>query len=89
MKIHQNHFCLFWKSQDVGIKKAIEEKLKANFKIVHKVISVKHGKRFVKNEYKLKKVQSQLTIMVLYDIESFSTMNCVTHYYCEKRLSKF
>ena len=87
LKIHNNHFCLIWKSNGVSFEKAIKE-LKDNFRVVDNVISDKHVKSFIKYEYKPKKVQSQLTNVVVYDIETFSTIKCVTYANCIYRLSK-
>ena len=64
LKIHNNHFCLVWKSDGVSFDKAIRE-LKDNFKVVDNVISDKHVKSYIKYEYKPKKVQSQLTWLFL------------------------
>ena len=87
LKIHNNHFCLIWKSDGVSFDRAIRE-LKDNFKVVDNVISDKHVKSYIKYEYKPKKVQSQLTNMIVYDIETFSTIKCVPYANCIYRLSK-
>ena len=87
LKIHNNHFCLIWKSDGVSFDKAMKE-LKNNFKVVYNVISDKHVKCYIKYEYKPKKVQSQLTNMIVYDIETFSTIKCVPYANCIYRLSK-
>ena len=87
LKIHNNHFCLIWKSDGVSFVEAIKE-LKENFKVVDNVISDKHVKSYIKYEYKPKKVQSQLTNMIVYDIETFSTIKCVPYANCIYRLSK-
>ena len=87
LKIHNNHFCLIWKSYNVSFDRAIRE-LKDNFKVVDNVISDKHVKSYIKYEYKPKKVQSQLTNMIVYDIETFSTIICVPYAICIYRLSK-
>ena len=55
IKIPKNHFCLIWNSQGVSSNKAIEEKLKPNFKVVNKNISDKYVKNFIKNQFKPKK----------------------------------
>ena len=47
--MHENFFCLIWKSNGISIKKATEE-LKNNFKVVDIVLSDKHVKRFFKHE---------------------------------------
>ena len=87
LKIHNNHFCLIWKSKGVSFDRAIKE-LKDNFRVVDNVISDKHVKSYIKYEYKPKKVQSQLTNMIVYDIETFSTIKCVPYANCIYRLSK-
>ena len=87
LKIHNNHFCLIWKSDRVSFEKAIKE-LKDNFRVVDNVISDKHVKIYIKYEYKPEKVQSQLTNMIVYDIETFSTIKCVPYANCIYRLSK-
>ena len=66
--VHENHFCLIWKTQSISFKKAIEDEIEPNFKVVDNVISDKHVKSCVQYEYKPKKVQSQLTNMIVYDI---------------------
>ena len=87
LKIHNNHFCLIWKSDGVSFDKAKRE-LKDNFRVVDNVISDKHVKCYIKYEYKPKKVQSQLTNMIVYDIETFNTINCVPYANCIYRLGK-
>ena len=87
LKIHNNHICLIWKSDGVSFDKAIKE-LKDNFKLIDNVISDKHVKSYIKYEYKPKKVQSQLTNMIVYDIETFNTIKCVPYANCIYRLSK-
>ena len=87
LKIHNNHFCLIWKSDGVSFVEGMKE-LKDNFKVVDNVISDKHVKSYIKYEYKPKKVQSQLTNMIVYDIETFSTIKCVPYANCIYRLGK-
>ena len=55
LKIHENHFCLIWKSDGINFYKAIK-KLKNNFKVVDKVVSDKDVKSFIKYEYNPKKL---------------------------------
>ena len=87
LKIHNNYFCLIWKSNGVSFDRAIKE-LKDNFRVVDNVISDKHVKSYIKYEYKPKNVQSQITNMIVYDIETFSTIKCVPYANCIYRLSK-
>ena len=79
--------CLIWKSDGISFDRAIKE-LKDNFKVVDNVISDKHVKSYIKYEYKPRKVQSQLTNMIVYDKETFSTIKCVPYANCIYRLSK-
>ena len=85
--MYKNHFCLIWKTICISFNKAIEM-LKLGFKVVAKIISDKHVKSFIKNEYKPKKVQSQLTILVVLDIEIFTTIRAVPYSICIKELIK-
>ena len=87
LKIHKNHFCLVWKSYNVSFDRTIRE-LKDNFQVVDNFISDKHVKSYIKYEYKPKKVQFQLTNMIVYVIETFSTIKCVPYANCIYRLSK-
>ena len=48
-KIHNNHFCLIWKSVGVSFHKTIKE-LKVYFKVIDNVISDKHVKSYIKYE---------------------------------------
>ena len=71
IKIQINHFCLIWKSIAISFTKAIEG-LKTNFKVVDDVISDKHVKSFIKHEYKPRKVQSPLTNMIVFYLETLT-----------------
>ena len=72
LKIHKNNFCLIWKSNGSSYHKAIKE-IKDNFKVFDNVISEKYVKSYIKNEYKPKKVQSELNNMIFDDLETFNT----------------
>ena len=85
--IYNNEFCLIWKSKSNSFNEAIK-KLKLNSKVVDNVISDKHVKSFIKNEYKPKKVQSPLTIIILYDIETYNEDRGVPYCSCIYKLSK-
>ena len=88
LKTLNNHFCLIWKTQNLSFNQVKENELKPNFKVVDNVISDKHVKSFVKYEQNPKKVQSQLTNMIVYDIETFHTDRAVPYANCIFRLSK-
>ena len=76
--MYKNHFCLFCKSNGISFNELIEE-LKLNFKVVDNIISDKHVESFFEYEYKPKKVQSQLTKVIIYDLETFNTDKCVPY----------
>ena len=86
LKIHNNHFCLIRESGGTSFDKAMKE-IKDNLRVVDSVISDKHVKSYIKYEYKREKVQSQLTNMIVYDIETFNTIKCVPYANCTFRLS--
>ena len=87
LKIYENHFCLIWKSDGVSFEKAIRE-LKDNFKVVDIVVSDKHVKNFIKYEYNPRKVNSPLTNIVVYDLETFNKNRAVPYCSCIYKLSK-
>ena len=64
LKIHNNHFYLIWKTNGISFDRALKV-LKDNFRVADNVISDKHGKSYIKYEYKPKKGQSQLTNMIV------------------------
>ena len=88
LKIHNNHFCLIWKSERISFNQVIENELKPNFKVVDNVISDKHVKSFIKYEYNPKKVKSPLTNIVIYDLETFNKIRVVPYCSCIYKLSK-
>ena len=88
LKIHDNHFCLIWKSDNVSFNQVIKDELKPNFKVVDNVVSDKHVKSFIKYEYNPKKVKSPLTNIVVYDLETFNKIRAVPYCSCIYKLSK-
>ena len=87
MKILNNHFCLIWKSNGIIFDEAIKE-LKDSCEVIDNVVFDKHVKSYIKYEHKPKKVQSQLTNMIVCDLETFSTDRAVPYANCRHRLSK-
>ena len=87
LKLHKNHFCSIWKSQDISFNQAAKD-LKNNFEVFDNVISDKHVKSFIKYEYKPKKVQPQLINMIVYDLKTFNTDKAVLYANCIYRSSK-
>ena len=80
--LFKNLFCLIWISNGNSFNKAIEE-LKLNFEIVHIVTSDKLGKSFIKYEHKPEKFQSQLTNMIVYDLEILTTDRAILYAICK------
>ena len=85
--MHKIRFCSNWKSDGIKLNQAKIE-IKKYFKVVDSVISHKHVKSFIKFEYKTKKVQSQLSNMVVYDLETFNADKAGPYASCIYRLSK-
>ena len=67
--LYNNHFCLIWKSENVSSNEAINE-LKANFVIVDKYIIEENVNCHFKYEFKPRKIESHLTNLITYDIET-------------------
>ena len=82
------HVCLFWKSNGISFNQVKEDELKPTFKVVDKVISDKHNKSFINYDCKPKKVQSSLTNVVEYDLETFNKIRAVLSGSCFYTLSK-
>ena len=87
LKIHENHFCLIWKSDRISFDKAIKQ-IKDDFKVVDNVISDKHVKSYIKNDYKPKKVKSPSNKILLYDLQTFDKIRAVPYCSCIYKLSK-
>ena len=87
-KKHNNLSCLIWKSKNISFNQVIENELKPNFKVVDNVISDKHVKSCINYEYKPEKVQSQLTNIIVYNLETFNIDKAVPYASCIYRLSK-
>ena len=85
--MYENHFCLILKSQGVSFNKAIEE-MRLSSEVVDNIISDKRVESFIKNEYKPKRVQSQLTNMIVSDIEKFSSDRAFAFPNCKNGISK-
>ena len=86
--IHNNHFCLIWKSNGISFNQIRENELKPNFKVVDNVVSDKYVKSFIKYEYNPKKVKSPLTKIVVHDLGTFNRVRAVQFCSCIYTLSK-
>ena len=87
MYIYNNHLCLSWKSNGISFTQAIEA-LKLNLKVVDTNISDKHVEAFVIYEFSPRNVQPPLTILVVYDPETYIKDRAVTNCCCIQRHSK-
>ena len=85
--VNKNHFCSIWKSNALTFNKAKDE-LRLNSKDIVNIISDRHFKSFIKDEYKPRKIQSQLTNMIVYDTETFNTDRAVSYSFCIYKLSR-
>ena len=85
--LYHNHFCLIWKSQNLSFNQAIQE-LKNNFKIVDNYITEENVNSHFKYEFIPKKIDSHLTIFVVYDLETHNTDRARPYNMTFYRLSK-
>ena len=85
--LFENHFCLIWKSNRVSFKDAIRE-LKANFKRVDNYITEENVNSHFKYEYIPKKINSHLTNVIVYDLETHNTNRARPYNMTFYRLSK-
>ena len=86
--IYDNHFCLFWKSQNNSFNQVKKDEPKLNLKLVDIVISDKHAKSFIKHEYKPKKFQSPLNNVIMYHLATLNKVRAVLYFGCLYKLSK-
>ena len=87
MYLYNNHFCLIWKSQGVSFNQAIQE-LKANFRMVDNYITEENVTSHFKYEFTPKKIESQMTNFILYDLETHNTDRARPYNITFYRLSK-
>ena len=73
---------MFWKSNDISLKKAIEYESKPSFKVVDNFISDKHVKCFIEYEDNPKKIITLITNIVVYDLETFNKIRAVPFCVC-------
>ena len=85
--LHNNHFCLIWKSEKVSFKDAIKE-LKDNFKIVENYVTEENVKPRFKYEFIPKKIESHLTNFIVFDLETLNTDRAKPYNMTFNRLSK-
>ena len=85
--LYNNNFCLIWKSQNVSFNQAIQE-LKDNFKIVDNYITEENVNSHFKYEFTPKKIESHLTNLIVYDLETQNTDRARPYNMTFYRLSK-
>ena len=85
--LFNNHFCLFWKSENFSFKQAIKE-LKGNFKLVDNYKTEKNVNSHFKYEFIPKKTESHLTNFFVYDLETHNKDRARPYVFCFYRLSK-
>ena len=87
MYLYNNHFHLKWKSKNVSFNDAIKE-LKDNFKIIDIYITGENLISHSRYEFIPKKIESHLTIFIVYDLETHNTYKARPYVFCFYRLSK-
>ena len=85
--LYNNHFCLIWRSHGVSFNQAVTE-LKNNFKMVDNYITEENVKSHFKYEDKPKKIESHLSIFIVYDLETLNTDRARPYNMTFYRLSK-
>ena len=85
--LYNNHFCLLWKSEGVSFNQAIKE-LKDTFKIVDNYLTEAIVHSHYKYEFIPKKIDSDLTNFIVYNIEAHNIERARTYVFCFYRLSK-
>ena len=78
MYLYDNHFCLICKSENVSFNQAIIE-LKATFKVVDNYLTDKNVHSHFKYEFIPKKIESHLTNVITYDLETQNTDRARTY----------
>ena len=85
--LYNNHFCLIWKSEGISFNQAIRE-LRDNFKMVDNYITAENVNSHFKYEFTPKKIESDLSNFIVYDLETLNTDRARLYVFCFYRLSK-
>ena len=85
--LHNNHFCLVWKSRGVSFNEAIQE-LKNNFKVVDNYITDENVNSHFLCEFIPKKIGSHLKNFIVYELETHNTDRARPYKMTFYRLSK-
>ena len=86
--ILNNPSCFIWKSNGISFIQVIKDESKTNFDVVDNVIADKHVKSFVKNDYHPEQVQSPLTNIVVYHLETYNKDRVVPYCSCFYKVCK-
>ena len=84
---HDNHSCLIWKSEAVSFKQTIKN-LEDIFKIADKYITNENVNCFFKYEFIPKGIESHLSKVTVYDLETRNTIRAGPNAISFHRLSK-
>ena len=87
LHLYNTHFCLLWETEGVSFNEVIQE-LKDSFKIVDNYITEESVNSHFEYIYKPKKIQSHLTNLIVYDLETHKTDRTRPYVFCFCRLSK-
>ena len=85
--LHDNHFCVIWKSEGVSFKQTIKEP-KDNFKMVDIYITEENVNSHFKYEFIPLKIESHLINFFVYDLEAHITDRAKPYNMTFYRLSK-
>ena len=90
--LHNNHFCLIWKSRNASFHQGFKE-LKDNFKKVDNYKTEEKVNSHFKYEFIPKMIESHLTKFITYDLETHNTDRarpyCMSFYRLSKLTGRF
>ena len=85
--LHNNNFCLLWKSEGISFNQAIKE-MKDNFIIVDNYITKENVDSHFEYEFISNEIDSYLTNFIVYDLESHNVGRARPYCFSIYRLSK-
>ena len=87
MFLQNYHSCLIWKSNFISFNRAVKE-LKDNFKTVDNYVTEENVKSHFGNIYTPKKIESDLTNFITYDLQTHNTDRARPYVFCFYQLGK-
>ena len=84
--LYNIQFGLIWKSENLNFNQSIKE-LKDNFKIVDNFQTEEYVNSLFKYEFIPKKIESQLTKFIVYDLETHNTDRARPYVFCSSKLA--